>query len=74
MPIKSMASRFGVFMPSDLDLLQSVYDEATEGMTAVDDATMAEVASGLFQAHQSGVKDRQELLGTASRALYRPTA
>lgn len=71
MPIKSMASEFGVFSPVDLDLLQSVYDEVTEDLASVDDVTMTEIARVLFDAHLSGVRDRQELLGTASRSLCR---
>jgi len=74
MPIKSMASQFGVFSPTDLDLLQGVYDETTDGVSSLDDATMTEIARVLFDAHVSGARDRQELLGTATRALYRRTA
>ena len=35
MPIKSMAPHFGVYSPSDLSFLQSIYDEATIGLSAV---------------------------------------
>jgi len=74
MPIKSMASQFGVFSPVDLDLLQKVYDQATDGLTSVDDATMTEIAQVLFDAHLSGVRDHEQFLGIAQRALYRRIA
>jgi len=74
MPIRTFAPKYGVFSPLDLDLLQSVYAEATEDLTSVDDAMMTDIAGALLDAHQSGVRDRQELLGIASRALYRRTA
>lgn len=74
MPIRSLASQFGVFSPADLNLLQGVYDEATDGLTSVDDATMTEIAHVLFDAYGSGVKDHDQLLEVASRALYRRTA
>lgn len=74
MPIKSMASQFGVFSPVELDLLQRVYDQATDGLTSVDDVTMTEIASMLFDAHRSGVRDHEQLLGIATRTLYRRTA
>jgi hypothetical protein len=69
-----MAPQFGVFSPSDLELLQSVYDEATDGLTSVDDTTMVEIAHALFDAHAAGVRDRDHLLGMATSALYRRTA
>jgi hypothetical protein len=69
-----MASRFGVFSPAELDLLQDVYNQVTDGLTSVDDASMADVAHALFQAYLSGVTERDELQDVAARALYRRTA
>ena len=74
MPIRSMASRFGVFSPVELDLLQDVYNHVTDGLTSVDDASMMDVAHALFQAYLSGVTERDELEDVAVRALYRRTA
>jgi hypothetical protein len=73
-PIRTFAEQYGVFSPLDLDLLQSVYDEVTDGIAAVDDRAMVEIASALFHAHQSGVRDRQLLLSAARRALFRRIA
>ncbi|TAM99677.1 MAG: hypothetical protein EPN45_15680 [Rhizobiaceae bacterium] len=69
-----MASPFGVFSPNDLEFLQGVYDEVTENVASIDDMTMSEIASQLLDAHQSGVRDRGQLLGIARRALFRRIA
>ena len=37
---------------------QSVYDEVTDGLTSVDDATVTDIACMLFDAHRSGFRDR----------------
>jgi len=74
MPIKSMAPHFGTYSPSDLNFLQGIYDEATVELTALDDMTMTDIAQVLLDAHRSGVRDREELLGIATSALYRRTA
>lgn len=50
----------------DLDLLRSADDEATDDLASGDDVTITEIARVLFEVHLSGVRDRQELLGTAS--------
>jgi hypothetical protein len=69
-----MAPHSGVYSPNDLEFLQGIYDQATDGLASIDDITMVEIAHALLDAYDKGIKERSQLLGIATRTLYRRTA
>jgi hypothetical protein len=69
-PFRSLV-REGVLTSDDLDFLQDIYEAATAGMTAVDDASMHDIVRELIRHYQAGARDRYWLIMLAESCLHR---
>jgi hypothetical protein len=70
MPFRTFV-RAGVLGPEDLDILQSVYEDATASYNSIDDATMHRVVGSLLRHYQAGARDRHWLIRLTESELRR---